>query len=70
MADAVEAGDAPIILNEQAMYRLAVEKGLVDVLFPPRPALDAAAVERLLKEGVLTKAEVLSATLIQGPMPT
>ena len=66
---AVEDGSAPVILDEQAVYALAVRKDLTDVLFPPRPALDAAAVERLLKEGVLTAEDVLPCLLVKGPLP-
>lgn len=69
LAALVAAGDAGIILDEQILYRIAVRKNLVDTLFPPRPALDAAAVERLLKEGVLTSADILPAVFVKGPVP-
>lgn len=64
-------GEPRIILDEYAMELVARQKGLYEILFPLRRALDAAAVDAALKAGTLTSEDMRTVILQEGPpLPT
>ncbi|WP_183068973.1 hypothetical protein [Streptomyces sp. gCLA4] len=68
-AVATDGSGPRIILDERAMARIAMDRGLYEKLFPMRRALDPMMLNALLLDGVLTADDIRSAVLIAAEPP-